>query len=318
MLWLSIQGLYGLGMLKKFVKKVIQHKSPLDAYRYHIDSVNEDVISGWAHKIGDGNYTATIEVRNNNVILFTTQADVAREDLKAAAIGSGQYGFSIDPTKIQPEQDLNTIDIFIDGLKANAKPLPLVLSANVMTKAETSVPAIKETTENSNVLVHLDGISTDKVFGWAKRKDSVTHRSLIELKVEDILLGSDTADTFRQSIIDEGIGDGCYCFDITPSVHLFPSTAINCDLYIDGTKVSTKPIELNADEKTIEQAKFKHEFAGEISGFGDSVNQELARLSSQMNEHNGNSMQVAIENIASLSVRVEVIEQILTKHFAEK
>jgi len=318
MLWLPIQGLYGLGMLKKFVKKLIQHKSPLDAYRYHIDTVNEDVISGWAHKIGDGNYTATIEVRNNNVILFTTQADVAREDLKAAAIGSGQYGFSIDPTKIQPEQDVNTIDIFIDGLKANAKPLPLVLSANVMTKAETSVPAIKETTDNSNVLVHLDGISTDKVFGWAKRKDSVTHRSLIELKVEDILLGSDTADTFGQSIIDEGIGDGCYCFEITPRVYLFPSTVIKCDLYIDGTKVSTKPIELSVDEKTLEQAKFKHEFAGEISGFGDSVSQELARLSSQMNEHNGNSMQVAIENIASLSVRVEVIEQILTKYFAEK
>lgn len=198
MLWLSIQGLYGLGMFKKFVKKVIQHKSPLDAYRYHIDNVNEEVISGWAHKIGDGNYTATIEVRHNNVILFTTQADVAREDLKAAEIGSGQYGFSIDPTKIQPEQDVNTIDVFIDGLKANVKPLPLTLFAT-------------------------------------KHNES------------------------KQVIVSD-----------------------------------------------------------ELSAFSVSVSQELQRLTDEISSQNGNAVNVAIENIASLSVRVEVIEQILTKHFTSK
>ena len=185
-------------MLKKLVKKVIQLKSPLDAYRYHIDSVDENVISGWAHKIGDGNYAANIEVRNNNVILFTTKANVPREDLKAAAIGSGQYGFSIDPAKINPEQDLNSIDIFIDGLKANAKPLPLTLSA---------------TKQNEP----------------------------------------------KQVIVSD-----------------------------------------------------------ELSAFGNSVSQELQRLTDEISSQDGNAVNVAIENIASLTVRVEVIEQILTKHFASK
>jgi len=305
-------------MLKNIVKKIIHHKSALDAYRFNIDNVSKNGISGWAHKIGDGDYSANIEIRSNNIILYSIKANFPRKDLQALAIGSGQYGFAISPSALKLEDDIDSIDIFIDGLKANDKPLPLVLSANTPRNSQTSAAAINKKAEENNIQMHLDGISTDKVFGWAKKKDSVMHRSLIELKVGDVLLGSDTADKFRQSIKNANIGDGCYCFEIIPKVHLFPSVTINCDLYIDNNKVSTKPIQLSVDKKTLENAKFKNEFAGEISGFSESVNKELARLSSQINEQGSNTMQVAIENIASLSVRIEVIENILTKHFAGK
>jgi hypothetical protein len=305
-------------MLKNIVKKITHHKSALDAYRFNIDNVSGESISGWAHKIGEGNYTANVEIRNNNVILYSIKANLPREDLQAAAIGSGRYGFAISPSALKLDDDIDTIDIFIDGLKANTKPLPLVLAANITTTTKASAALIKKTAEQNNIQMYLDGSSADKVYGWAKKKDSITHRSLIELKVGDVILGSDTADKFRQSIKNANIGDGCYCFEIIPVVHLFPTASINCDLYIDGTKVSTKPIQLNVDEKELENAKFKHEFAGEISGFGDSVTNELARLSSQVNEQGSNSMQVAFENIATLSVRIEVIENILTKHFAGK
>lgn len=55
-----------------------------------------------------------------------------------------------------------------------------------------------------------------------------------------------------------------------------------------------------------------------ISGFGNSVRHESVGLSSELNEQASNSLQAAIENIALLSARVGVIEQILTKHFADK
>jgi hypothetical protein len=186
-------------MLKKIVKKITHKKTALDAYRFNIDEVSDRVIAGWAHKVGEGNYAASIEIRNNNVILYSIKANLPRKDLQAAAIGSGQYGFVILPSALKLEDDIDSIDIFIDGLKANVNSLPLVLSANI----------------ESN-------------------------------------------------------------------------------------------------------AKPKHEFAGEISGFSDSVHKEIARLSSQINEQGNNTMQVAIENIACLSVRIEVIENILTKHFAGK
>jgi hypothetical protein len=305
-------------MLKKLVKKITYKKTALDAYRFNIDEVSDKVISGWVHKVGEGNYTASIEIRNNNVILYSIKANLPRKDLQAAAIGSGQYGFVILPSALKLEDDIDSIDIFIDGLKANVNSLPLVLSANIKSNTKTTVAAINKTAPQNNIQMHVDGISTDKVFGWSKKKDSVTHRSLIELKVGNVLLGSDTADKFRQSIKNANIGDGCYCFEINPKVHLFPSTAFSCELYVDGIKVSTKPIQLSVDEKTLENAKFKHEFAGEISGFSDSAHKEIARLSSQINEQGSNTMQVAIENIACLSVRIEVIENILTKHFTGK
>jgi hypothetical protein len=309
-------------MLKKIVKKVVNHKSPLDAYRFSIDKVSDTVISGWAHKIGDGNYAANIEIRNNNVILYTTTANVAREDLKAAAIGTGQYGFAIDPSKIELEQSIHHIDIFIDGLKANAKPLSLTLLATKLTELK-QVLASKETTttnqkSNDTHQMYIDKVSVEKVIGWAKKKDSVSHRSLVELKVGNIVIGSDTADTFRQSIKNAGIGDGCYCFEINPTVHLFPATTVNCDLYIDGNKASITPIELTVTEKAFESARFAAEFSDELSTFGDAISQELQRLNNEISSQNGNAINVAIENIASLSVRVEVIENILTKHFSKK
>ncbi len=134
----------------------------------------------------------------------------------------------------------------------------------------------------------------------------------------NIVIGSDTADTFRQSIKNAGIGDGCYCFEINPSVHLFPATTVNCDLYIDGNKASTAPIELTVTEKALESARFAAEFSNELSTFGDAISHELQRLNNEISSQNGNAVNVAIENIASLSVRVEVIENILTKHFSKK
>jgi len=290
-------------MFKKRIKKITNHKKPLGAYRYHIDNVNEKVISGWAHKKGKGNYTANIEIQSNNIILFSTKANLAREDLKDAGIGTGLYGFSIDPEKIKLEHDINAIDIFIDGHKANTKPIPLTLNKNI----------------NVNIhQMHVDEVSVDKIIGWAKKEDSISHRSLVELRVGDIVIGSGTADIFRKDIKDAGIGDGCYCFEITPIHHLFPSASIRCDLYIDEKKVSTVPIELSLTEQAFESAKFSEKFSVELSTFGGSVTQELQRLTDEVNSQNDNAVNVAIGNIALLSVRVEVIERILTKHFSTK
>jgi len=190
-----------------------------------------------------------------------------------------------------------------------SEPKPVVTPTKTASTSKAS---------NNNHQMYIDKVSVEKVVGWAKQKDSVTHRSSVELKVGNVVIGSDTADTFRQSIKSAGIGDGCYCFEINPAVHLFPSTSVNCDLYIDGTKANTAAIELTVTEKTLESAKFADEFSAELSTFGDSVSQELQRLTDEISSQNGNAVNVAIENIASLSVRVEVIENILTKHFASK
>ena len=294
-------------MIKKIFNRVIRQKSPLDDYRFHFDNVSKAGIAGWAHKKDDINHTSTIEICCNNVVLYSIKASLSRQDLRDAAIGTGLYGFDIPISELALSEDIDTIDIIIDGFKANQKPLPLEATAS------KNISASK-----NNIQMHLDGISVDKVFGWAKKKDSVVHRARVELKVGDILLGSDTADQFRQSIKDEDIGDGCYCFEITPKIHLFPSADIRCDLYIDGTKISTKPINFSVDEKTLEHEKFKHEFASEITDFGASVREELARLSLEVNEKDSNTMHVVMENIALLSVRIGVIEQVLTKHFADK
>lgn len=306
-------------MLKKIVKKVIHHKSPLDAYQFHIDEVSKDKISGWAHKIGEGLYTANIEVRHNNIILFTAKANIHREDLKAAEIGTGQYGFSINPQEILTELSVDSIDIFIDGLKANDVSFPLAISAteakikNTVEGDESSIQPSAQTHK-----VHVDHSSIKKVIGWAKKHDSVTHRSLVELRVGKTVIGRDTADTYRESIQKAGIGDGCYCFEIIPSVHLFPSPNISCDLYLDGKKSTAASIQLSVTDKALELAKFSDNFSNELENFNDSVNQELKRLTHEIETNNDNAVNVAITEIASLSVRMNVIEQILTKYISHK
>lgn len=329
-------------MFKRLVKKALQIKSPLDLYSYSIDLVDDKEIAGWAYKNGDTDHIVNIEIMSDHIAICSTNANIFRNDLKEAGIGNGKYGFIFDVTRLKTSKAVSKIDIFIDGYLANSAPFPLQLQANTKgtptehtsIEAVTIVDAKEEESfalegvadaieKKMQVDIHLDVVSIERVVGWVKDKNLVDHRSLVELRSNDIIIGCAEASEFREDLKKAGIGDGSHCFRITPLLHLFPSEELECYLYVDGQKIDTKPIKLVTTQEEIEKAVYTNNFSSEIAEFGDNYAKEIARLNDQISSlaqsglEGSPAISVALENIATLSVRVATIEQILNKYLSK-
>ncbi|WNC71296.1 hypothetical protein RGQ13_14345 [Thalassotalea psychrophila] len=309
-------------MLKKAIKKLIKIKKPINNYQFNIDAVSENRITGWVLNSAQLAKAVNVEVKSEGKLLWSSVANVFREDLKSKSIGNGKHGFVITPKLSSLTGKVNEIDIYFDGIKANKKSIPCIFIGTSKTIENGNIPNQVKNNINDEIQIHIDHISTEKIIGWAKRKDSTTHRVNVELKIGDVVLGAGKASSFRQSIKNAGIGDGCYCFEINPVVHLFTNENVTCDLYIDGHKVKTKAINLSVPTAEFEQAKYLHKYENELDTFSTAVKLEMERLKADVESNidgvSNNATSVSLENIATLSVRVNQLEQILLKHFSIK
>ena len=311
-------------MFKKILKKILRIKSPLDAYLYSIDLVDENQISGWAYKKQDEKHKPTIDIVCGEKIAGSTIANVYREDLESVGIGNGKFGFNFDLASLNISGNGNRANILIDGLKANSKSIVLARTDRQSVNVdETSVDEHKQ-----EVALHMDAYSIDRIIGWAINNNSIEERPLVELIYNEIIVGECKADIYRDDLKKAGIGDALHGFQVKPLIHLLTPGDVQCKLNIDGKESNSKPITIHVSEEAFDQAVYLDEFSDEINDFSKSVTQELKFLKdkvSKLNKSSGQSeenvngaINVAIEGIAELSVRIETIENILTKHFSGK
>lgn len=281
-----------------------------ELYRYHFDVVSPNGISGWAFKLEDEDHSPSIEIRSGNTVLWATEANVYREDLANAGFGNGEYGFSLLPSEASVQAAISSVDLYIDGHKA-----------------QESVPFEMEPADKGIYRVHLDHISAGSIRGWAFKEGFISYRSKIEVRSGDVVIAAGLAEGFRQDLLDAGIGDGGYSFSLTPRLAAFPSTEFECCLFVDGEQSSIEPFVLTASEDVIADAVYKSTFSAEITDYSKNLDSSLAALKKEIVEVNqkagkdefavSGQLQVVMGSIAELSARVKVIEQILIKHFSE-
>lgn len=298
-------------MLKKFAKKIVNNRDALDGYRYHFDVLSPDLIAGWAFKQGNESHTPAIEVRSGNTVLWTAEANTFREDLLQAGFGSGQYGFSIVPNLSAVSSSVTSVDLYIDGHCVH-KGVPLEVASSGLERYQVS----------------LDQASVDEIRGWVFKEGEQNYRAKVEARCGDVVVASGLAGDFRQDLLDANIGDGHYAFSLIPRLDKFPSAECECRLFIDGEKAKVEPFSLSADPDVIAEALHKAKFADEITDFTHNVDATLSKLKQDVITLNhaaenddfavSGQLQVAMQSIAELSVRVKTIEQVLIKHFPAK
>ena len=298
-------------MLKKLTKKRANNRKALDGYRYHFDMVSPDLIAGWAFKEGYESHTPVIEVRSGKAVLWTAEANTFREDLLQAGFGSGQYGFSIEPSSLPVSSSVTSVDLFIDGHRVQ-KGVPFEIAPRDVARYRVS----------------LDDASSDEIRGWVFKDDEPNYRAKVEARCGDAVIASGLAGDFRQDLLDADIGDGHYAFSLSPRLDQFPSAECECRLFIDGEQANVEPFILLADADVIADELYKAQFAAEIEDFNNNVETTLARLKHDIVSLNrtaaqddlavSGQLQVAMQSIAELSVRVKTIEQVLIKHFPAK
>ena len=286
-------------------------ETTLENYQFFIDSAEPVLISGWVYLTVDNTHHSVIEVRSGEALLWTTKANIYREDLVQAGFGNGQYAFSITPMSTPVKEAISSVDLYIDG--------HLV---------QEGIPFEMEPISIDDYRVYLDYAERDQIKGWAFRNEQINYRPQIEVRCADVVIASGFADGYRPDLLDAGIGDGAYAFSLTPRLEKFPSTDCECMIFVDGLQSHIPPFLLYVDQDAIDDALYKDEFAAQIVDFTDSVDKKMTSLKQDiiaMNAEQGQDdyavngqMQIAINNIAELSVRIKVIEQVLTKHFSTK
>ena len=286
-------------------------ETTLENYQFFIDSAEPVLISGWAYLTGNHEHSPVIEVRAGETVLWSTEACIYREDLEQAGFGHGRFAFSITPMSEPVKEAISSVDIYIDGFKV-----------------QEAIPFEMEPVTIDDYRVQLDYIDIEQVKGWAFKNEQVSYRSQIELRTGDVVLASGFADEYRPDLLDAGIGDGAYGFSLTPQLERFPSTDCECILFVDGLQTHLAPFSLHAEQQAIDDALYQDEFSAQILDFTESIENKMTALKQDviaMNTEQGQEdfsvngqMQVVMNNIAELSVRVKVIEKVLTKHFSVK
>lgn len=285
-------------------------ETTIEQYQFHLDSSTPVLVSGWAYLTGNDEHHPIIEVRSGEVILWKGEAMTYRNDLSAAGIGNGQYAFSITPMSKPVKNAISHVDIYIDGHKI-----------------QENIPFEMTPVEMSDYRAQLDHITTELVKGWVFKKGNANYRSQVEVRCGDTVIATGLAEEYREDLSEAEIGDGHYGFSLTPRLDLFPSATCECNLFIDGERANLDAFILSADVSEIENAVYKHKFSEEMVDFTQSVEIKMATLKQDimaMNRSIGQDefgvngqLQVALNNIAELSVRVNVIEQVLIKHLSK-
>ncbi len=300
---------------------------PLSGYKYHIDIVTEERVAGWAFKVGDGNHHPVVEIRSGDTVLWRTQASQYRKDLEAAGFGNGEFGFVLVPSVSALPHSVTSVGVYIDGMLAQAD-IPFVMEVADSTVIEVLSVESTQIAPLADYRVTLDHFDEDVIRGWAFRSGHEGHRPTLEVRSGYVVIASGVADGFREDLLNADIGDGAYGFVLTPSLAAFVSTACECELYVDGELSNVGSFTLEADQDRISSALYEETFADEMVDFTKSLKAKIAELKANVVSVNRDAsrpdlavdgqLTVAMDEIAELSVRIKVIENVLMNHFLGK
>lgn len=289
------------------MKSLKLKKSPLSQYQFHIDTVTPEVISGWAFNPNEPSAAPVIEVRSGDTVLWQAKAELPRKDLKEA--GFGDAAFSIYPNLLAIKENIEHIDIYIDGHKANESAYDMV----------ATVPNIEQ------YQCFIDHVSETQISGWAHYQDLPNHKPAITVRSGEIVLGEGRADQARQDLIDANIGDGHYAFTVALNLTGLKAGANPCQIYLDGHPAPIAPIEINISAQTISQAALSEFISGELGQFEQVLANTTAELHQQIESYSQGQpaslntvANVAISQLAHVTARLQVIESAVTKLIEKK
>lgn len=106
------------------------------SYSYHLDSISETEITGWAKCNQDDDHRPTLEIKQDAIILGHTVANIFRQDLKDSNLGDGCYGFKIEPLIGQfPSEEVHC-DLYINNVKQTCNPMTLQVTTEQLNRAK--------------------------------------------------------------------------------------------------------------------------------------------------------------------------------------
>lgn len=169
--------------------------SKLRPYEGYINSVSSEEVSGWVKYKNNESERVRVSIFVDQEYISTTYADQFREDLLAARKGDGKYAFKLSLPKPIADGSTHYIQIRID---------------HHPTKLETRIALPYSPSYKGRI----DGLIGYAVRGWVYNATNLTERPDIEIVHNDEVIGTGTANIFRPDLLQAGMGDGAYGFEV--------------------------------------------------------------------------------------------------------
>ena len=164
------------------------------SFEGHLGSVSSNGISGWAWDEATPNLPLNVEILEAEKLIATVRADLYRDFLRDAGKGDGRHGFH-------------------SPLPANFKDgKPHMISAR-LAHGKQELAGIPQTVMASPLEGRISGMTNSSIFGWAW--DAGAPNDAVEVEIlrdDDALIGTITADIYRENLKSAGLGDGKHGF----------------------------------------------------------------------------------------------------------
>ncbi|WP_462320479.1 ExeA family protein [Halochromatium sp.] len=170
--------------------------------RGRVERVINGQLCGWLFDPAAPDKRLHIELLIDDEVSAGGIADQPRDDLASAGIGDGAHAFAL--TLDEGLLDGQPHELIVRAVDSG-EPLP----GNPIVFCDTSD---KQT--GPRVRGQFDRVANDIAHGWAFDPDSPEQRLQIAIYCQDKIVGQGNADRFRQDLLDAGIGDGAYAFEL--------------------------------------------------------------------------------------------------------
>ena len=200
---------------------------------YH-DVGNCSVVSGWAWDSTQPTGPVSVDIYVDGTLAGTVQAATFRQDLLNAGIGNGSHGFSIATPGAAINGQAHTITVKYAGTQTNLNNTP---------KAVSCIAPGVPTPQYSG---YHDVGNCSVIAGWAWDANQPTTPVSVDIYVDGALVSTTQAATFRQDLLNAGIGDGNHGFSIAT-----PGAAINGQAHTVTVKYAGTQTNLNNTPKAV-------------------------------------------------------------------
>ncbi len=191
-----------------------------NVYQGNFDIADCNQIIGWVWDKNLPNSAVEVELVEGSTVLATAVANIYRENVKNAGIGTGYYGFVIPTPEILKDGNSHTLTVRVKGTTTALSNSPRTLTCS-----------IHQYQGNFNYA------DCTQLIGWVWDKSFPNDAMIIELVEGNVVYATVTANLFRDYLKNTGFGTGNYGFTFPLPAALKDGNAHQLSIRIKGTSI---------------------------------------------------------------------------------
>src|SRR5262249_20376713 len=200
-------------------------------YQGFHDGAGCNTIAGWAWDANDPNNPINVDIYDGATLIATVPSIQFRPDLVTAGIGNGFHGFSFTVPQSMKDGQTHSITVKFPNTSTNLQRTPRNITCSGATPVYQG---------------NFEVADCNTISGWAWDQNDPNMPIYVAIFDNNQLIATVLAIQFRQSLVDQGIGNGYHVF-----IYNTPQSLKNGQPHSISVQYSRSSQTLSSTSKTI-------------------------------------------------------------------